>query len=103
MWECAIGGCEYATENAEELLVHQATAHERHRCSICGTTVPDGYFAIRHAFSEHSRAEYLRNYEADTDDIRLREAVVRELEAEADVEGVVRRLESGHDATAEAS
>jgi predicted nucleic acid-binding Zn-ribbon protein len=94
MWECAIGDCEYATEDAEELLVHQVTGHERHRCAICGTTVPDGYFAIRHAFSEHSRAEYLRNYEADTDDIRHRETVRRELEAEADVEAVVRRLGS---------
>ena len=102
MWECAIGGCEYATEDADELLVHQATAHERHRCSICGTTLPDGYFAIRHAFSEHSRAEYLRNYEADTDDIRLREAVLHELEAEADVEAVVSRLDGGNDATVQA-
>lgn len=92
MWECAIGDCEYASEDAEELLVHQVTTHERHRCAVCGTTVPDGYFAIRHAFSEHSRAEYLRNYEADTDDIRIRETVRRELEAEADVEAVVRRL-----------
>ena len=92
MWECAIDGCEFATKDAEELLVHQVTTHERHRCTICGTTVPDGYFAIRHAFSEHSRAEYLRNYEADTGDIRLRETVRRELEAEADVEAIVRQL-----------
>lgn len=92
MWECAIAGCEYTTDDAEELLVHQANTHERHRCAICGTTVPDGYFAIRHAFSEHSRAEYLRNYEADTDDIRLRETVVEEIEATADIEAVVRRL-----------
>jgi hypothetical protein len=95
MWECAIGDCEYATENAEELLVHQATEHERHRCAVCGTTVPDGYFAIRHAFSEHSRAEYLRSYEADTDDIRLRETVLKEIETEADVQAVVRRLGGG--------
>ena len=92
MWECAIGGCEYTTENPEELLVHQVKTHERHRCSVCGTTVPDGYFAIKHAFSEHSRAEYLRNYEADTDDIRLRETVLRELESEADVDRVLRQL-----------
>ncbi len=103
MWKCAIGGCEYATEDAGELLVHQATAHERHRCAVCGTTVPDGYFAIRHAFSEHSRAEYLRNYEADTDDIRLRETVRNELEAEADIEAVVRRLRGdGQEATSKA-
>jgi predicted nucleic acid-binding Zn-ribbon protein len=92
MWECAIGDCDHATGDAEELLVHQATEHERHRCAVCGTTVPDGYFAIRHAFSEHSRAEYLRSYEADTDDIRLRETVMQEIETEADVQAVVRRL-----------
>lgn len=95
MWECAIGDCAYATEDGEELLVHQVHTHERHCCAVCGTTVPDGYFAIRHAFSEHSRAEYLRNYEADTDDIRLRETVLEKLEASADVEAVVRRLEGG--------
>jgi len=92
MWECAIGDCGYATDDAEELLVHQASDHERHRCAVCGTTVPDGYFAIRHAFSEHSRAEYLRNYGADTDDIRLRERILKEVESVADVEGVVGRL-----------
>ena len=103
MWECAIGGCEYATDDAEELLVHQVGTHERHRCAVCGTTVPDGYFAIKHAFSEHTRAEYLRSYEADTDDIRLRETVIKELESAADVDGVVRRLsDDSREATTEA-
>jgi predicted nucleic acid-binding Zn-ribbon protein len=101
MWECAIGGCGYATDDAEELLVHQATEHERHRCAVCGTTVPDGYFAIRHAFTEHSRAEYLRSYEADTDDIRLRETAIQEIESAANVEAVVRRLEGEQKATTE--
>lgn len=99
MWECAIGDCEYATDDAEKLLVHQARSHERHRCAICGTTVPDGYFAIRHAFSEHSRAEYLRNYEANTDDIRLRETVLTEIEGEANVESVVQRLSQNEQRT----
>jgi len=102
MWECAIGDCGYATDDAEELLVHQASEHERHRCAVCGTTVPDGYFAIRHAFSEHSRAEYLRNYEADTDDIRLRETALKEVESEADVERVVKRLSGEPEAPPEA-
>ena len=92
MWECAIGDCGYATDDAEELLVHQASDHERHRCAVCGTTVPDGYFAIRHAFSEHSRAEYLRSYEADTDDIRVRERILTEIESVADVERALDRL-----------
>jgi predicted nucleic acid-binding Zn-ribbon protein len=92
MWECAIAGCAFAAESADDLLVHQAEAHERHQCAVCGTVVPDGYFAIRHAFSEHSRAEYLRNYDADTDDIRVREEVIKEVEAAADVEAVIDRL-----------
>ena len=92
MWECAISQCDFSAGDAEELLVHQAEAHERHQCSICGTVIPDGYFAIRHAFSEHSRAEYLRNYEADTDDIRVREEVLKEVEAEADIQAVIDRL-----------
>jgi len=99
MWECGIAGCEFTTPDAEKLLVHQASTHERHRCAVCGTTVPDGYFAIRHAFSEHSRAEYLRSYEADTDDIRLRETVLKEIEAEADVQSVVRRLSGAEETT----
>lgn len=92
MWECAIAECDFSTGDAEELLVHQAETHDRHQCKICGTVVPDGYFAIRHVFSEHTRAEYLRNYEADTDDIRVREEVLGEIEAEADIESVVERL-----------
>lgn len=92
MWECAIAGCDYSTEDVESLLVHQAEAHDRHQCAVCRTVLPDGYFAIRHAFSEHSRAEYLRNYDADTDDIRVREKVLEAVEAEADVEAVVQRL-----------
>lgn len=92
MWECAIADCAYGSDDIEELLVHQAEAHDRHQCAICGTVVPDGYFAIRHAFAEHSRAEYLRNYDADTDDIRVRESILEEVEAEADVEAVVERI-----------
>lgn len=92
MWECAISQCDFDSADVEELLVHQAEAHDRHQCAICGTVIPDGYFAIRHAFSEHTRAEYLRNYDADTDDIRLREEVLKEIEAEADVESVIERI-----------
>ncbi len=102
MWECAIDGCDYGTDTVENLLVHQAQSHERHQCAVCGTVVPDGYFAIRHAFSEHSRAEYLRNYEADTDDIRLRETVIEDVEETADIEAVVQQIGAGtsHDAGA---
>lgn len=92
MWECAIGDCDYRTGDAEELLIHQATEHDRHQCAVCGTIVPDGYFAIRHAFTEHSRAEYVRAYDADADDIRQRETVAEAIEREADVQSVVEQL-----------
>ncbi|WP_254838392.1 DUF7565 family protein [Natronomonas marina] len=93
MWACAIDGCAYGAESVENLLVHQATDHERHQCAVCSTIVPDGYFAIRHAFSEHSRVEYMRHYDADADDVRTREAVVETVESEADVEAVAERLD----------
>ena len=93
MWACAIDDCTYDAAAVEDLLMHQATAHERHQCAICSTIVPDGYFAIRHAFSEHSRVDYLRHYDAGADDIRIRETVVEAVESAADVEAVVERLD----------
>ena len=97
MWECAIGDCEYLTDDVDALLIHQADTHARHQCAICGTVITDGYFAIKHAFSEHSRADYLRRYEADTDDIRVRENILKEIEAVADVKAVVERLNTSED------
>lgn len=94
MWTCAIDGCGRETERAEDLLVHQTTEHERHQCQVCGSVLPDGYFAIQHAFEEHSRAEYVRAYEADASDIRYRESVLEAIEAKADIEEVVRRIEN---------
>jgi DNA-directed RNA polymerase subunit N (RpoN/RPB10) len=92
MWECAIEGCGERTETAEELLLHQATAHEPVRCAVCGTTVADGYFAMRHTASEHTRTQYLRAYDADREDLKRREAVLERVEAEADVASVLDRL-----------
>ena len=94
MWACAIEDCSYDAEAVEELLVHQATVHERHECAVCSTLVPDGYFAIRHAFSEHSRVDYLRHYDAGADDVRIRETVMEAVESAADVEAVVERLDN---------
>ena len=94
MWTCAIEGCGHEAERVEDLLVHQATDHDRHECAVCGEVFPDGYFAIRHAFDEHSRAEYVRAYEADSDDVRHREAVVEAIEAAADIDEVVSRLDA---------
>jgi hypothetical protein len=100
MWECAIEGCGRRTETATTLLVHQATDHERVRCAVCGTYVPDGYFALEHVFSEHTRAQYRRGYDASTDDVRHREAVIEAVEREVDVETVAARLRD--DTTTEA-
>ena len=93
MWACAIEDCSYDAEAVEELLVHQATAHERHECAVCSTLVPDGYFAIRHAFDEHSRAEYVRAYGASAAEVRQRERVRDAIEDDADLQQVVNRLD----------
>ena len=93
-WECAIEGDEEVFDRVEDLIVHQATAHDRIECKVCGAVVPDGYFAIRHAIDEHSRAEYVRAYDADAGDVRRRESVKESIEAEADIREVVDRLEN---------
>ena len=93
-WECAIEGDDATFDRVEDLIVHQATAHDRIECKVCGAVVPDGYFAIRHAFDEHSRAEYVRAYDASAADVRRRESVKEAIEAEADIREVVDRLES---------
>ena len=92
MWECAIRECSYTSGNVENLLTHQVNSHEKHQCKVCGTVVPDGYFAIQHMFSEHSRADYLRKYEADTADIRRREKIKDQVDASANLETVVGRI-----------
>ncbi len=92
-WECAIEGDDDSFDRVEDLIVHQATAHDRIECKVCGAVVPDGYFAIRHAFDEHSRAEYVRAYDASAADVRRRESVKEAIEAEADIREVVDRIE----------
>ncbi len=91
-WTCGIDGCDARFEDVESAILHQTTEHQRHECKVCGTIVPDGYFAIRHAFDEHTRAEYVRAYEADSAAVRRREEIKREIEAEADLQTVVDRL-----------
>ena len=49
-WACGIDGCDAVFEDVESAVLHQTRDHERHECQVCGTIVPDGYFAIRHAF-----------------------------------------------------
>lgn len=93
MWECAIGGCGRREGAVEDLLVHQATDHERVPCEICDSIVPDGYFAIRHVL-DHGRAEYLRAYDAAPAAVRYREEVRGEVEAAADLQAVLDQLDT---------
>ena len=92
-WECAIEGGDAAFDRVEDLIVHQATEHERIECKVCGAVVPDGYFAIRHAFDEHSRAEYVRAYDASAADVRRREQIKGVIEEQADIREAVDRIE----------
>jgi hypothetical protein len=91
-WRCGIDGCEATFEAANDAIVHQTTDHERHECRVCGAVVPEGYFAIRHAFEEHTRAEYVRAYEAGAAEVRERELVRQRVEAAADIRRVVDEL-----------
>lgn len=75
-WACGIEACGDAFDNVEALIRHQATDHPDCECKVCGETIPAGYPAIQHAFGEHNRAEYVRAYDADSDDIRLRENII---------------------------
>jgi hypothetical protein len=92
-WECAIRGDGATFDRVEDLIVHQATEHDRIECKVCGAVVPDGYFAIRHAFDEHSRAEYVRAYDASAADVRRRENIKEDIEDAADIREVVDRIE----------
>jgi len=94
-WECAIEGDSNQFDRVEELIIHQSTDHDRIECQVCGAVVPDGYFAIKHAFDEHSRAEYVRAYDASATEVRRRENIVESIEAEADMSEVIDRLEGG--------
>ncbi|MWV39537.1 MULTISPECIES: hypothetical protein [Natrialba] len=91
-WECGIDGCGAVFEDVESAVIHQATEHERPECKVCGTIVPDGYLALRHTFNEHSRAEYVRAYGADSEDVRKREELLEEIEEVADMELIANEL-----------
>ncbi|ELZ58730.1 hypothetical protein C438_14161 [Haloferax denitrificans ATCC 35960] len=91
-WKCGIEGCDGRFEDVESAVIHQTVDHERHECKVCGTVVPEGYFAIRHAFDEHTRAEFVRAYDADSSAVRIREDVKDAVEADADLNSVVETL-----------
>ncbi|WP_254769409.1 DUF7565 family protein [Salinilacihabitans rarus] len=79
-WECGIDGCGSVFEDVESAIAHQVNDHERRECKVCGTLVPDGYLAIRHVFTEHSRAEYVRAYGADSRAVRQREDLLEDVD-----------------------
>lgn len=92
-WECAIEDCAASYEEVENAIVHQVTEHKRTECKVCGSVVPDGYFAIRHAFEEHSRADYVRAYGANSNDVRHRERIKDAIEANANLQEIVDQLD----------
>ncbi len=94
-WECGVAGCGEVYGSVEELLAHQVNAHERVECEVCGTVVPEGFFAIQHAFDQHTRAEYVRAYDANSDDIRRREGIKDEVEERVDVQALRSKLGDG--------
>ena len=93
-WECSIDGCGAQFADAESAVIHQTTEHEQCECDVCGALVPEGYFAIRHVLEEHTRAEYVRAYGANADEIRTREEIKERIEDEIDLKAVIDRLDA---------
>ncbi|MFB6093524.1 MAG: hypothetical protein ABEJ77_01095 [Halanaeroarchaeum sp.] len=93
-WTCDIGDCGATFDDVEALVAHQVAGHDPHRCRMCEDVVPEGFFAIRHAVEEHTRAEYVRHYDADSDDIRLRENLVETVEEIVDESRLEREIEA---------
>lgn len=91
-WRCGIEGCGAEFESPERLIEHQVEGHDPCECAICGETVHAGFPAIYHAFTEHTRADYLRSYDADSNDIRVREELIEEIEDELDVPALLESL-----------
>ncbi|MFB6353457.1 MAG: hypothetical protein ABEJ92_05170 [Halobacteriales archaeon] len=92
-WACGIGGCGGSFDDPVALIRHQAVNHPPSECRVCGETVPAGYLAIRHAFDAHTRAEYVRAYDADADAIRIREQLLDVIEERVDVHQLVSQLD----------
>ena len=84
-WLCAIRGCLTAFDDVESLIAHQVDDHEYHECRVCGEIVPEGFFALKHAFDNHTRAEYVRHYDGDSDAVRWRETIKDTVEGSVDL------------------
>jgi hypothetical protein len=96
-WLCAIHGCLEPFEDVESLIAHQVDDHEYHECRVCGEIVPEGFFALRHAFDDHTRAEYVRHYDADSDAIRWRETIKDTVEGSVDLAALEKEIFSQSD------
>ncbi len=92
-WHCGIGECTVQFNDPEDLIVHQTEDHNRIECQVCGTILPDGYLAIRHAVEGHTRAEYMRSYGVSVEAVRTREQIKDEIESHADLTAVIDRLD----------
>lgn len=92
-WECAVDDCGRTFGDLEAILAHQVRDHERRECAVCGAVVPAGFFAIAHAFDEHTRADYVRAYDADSDDIREREELLADVAERVDVTALRERFD----------
>jgi hypothetical protein len=91
-WECGIGSCSFIGDTVTDLITHQSHDHPPHTCNICQRDVPDGFIAIYHSFEEHSRAEYVKAYDATPDDVRQREQVKAMVERQIDVPALLETL-----------
>lgn len=101
MWQCGIDGCEHHEERGEDLLVHQATAHESHTCQVCGEPIPRGYLTIRHVFEEHGRTAFADAYDLDAATIREQETILETVETELDVKAAIERISTDRNDGAE--
>lgn len=79
-------------ESIERLVSHQISDHPTQQCKVCGRPQPAGFAAIKHAFDEHTRAEYVRAYGASSDDIRYREKVKEFVEDHVDVQSILDQI-----------
>lgn len=102
-WGCGIDGCGATFDGVEDLLTHQVTDHSPIECKVCGELVPDGFYAIRHVFGEHTRAKYVRHYDGDADAIRYRENLIEEVEDRVDPDDVRDHAESDDSTSTDAS
>lgn len=92
-WQCRIGDCDRSFGDLEAALSHQVGDHDPHECRVCGTVVPEGLLAIAHAFEEHTRADFVRHYDGDADDIRRREKLLSAVRERADLDALRERLD----------